>query len=78
MKLLDLSNNIWSNELLESDDTSIPKIQIYLQANIGALNNLLGTKFMVSGNDVSPEMTDDQAAIFAVMYLVQYLPSSIQ
>jgi len=72
MHLIDLASNIWYNDLLESDDTSVAKILTWLMAHLGDLNTRLSTKIQILGNDCSPELTDAQAIIFGIIYLYNY------
>jgi hypothetical protein len=78
MKLIDLSSNIWYNDLLESDDTSIVKIQTWLISRIGDLNTRLSTKIQILDNECSPELTEAQATIFAVLYLYNYYTRQVK
>ena len=78
MHLIDLSNNIFFSDLLETDDTSVVKILTYLIAHIGDLNNLISTSYTISGNDASPELGLDEAAIFAAIYMMNYYQRQVQ
>lgn len=72
MLLIDLASNIWYNDLLESDDTSVAKILTWLLSNVGSLNIRLSTRIKISGNECVPELTDAQAVIFSIIYLYNY------
>lgn len=74
MKLIDLANVIWSSELLETTDTTVSKIVFWLSSdnNIGILNDLLGTNYSISGNDATPELDEEAAAIYSTFYLYKY------
>ena len=72
MKLIDLSNGLFYNDLLQTDDTSVVKILEYLKANIGQLNDLIATSYIIEGNEASPELLLDEAAIFGNIYLMNY------
>ena len=76
--LIDLANSIYVADLLESDDTSIPKIMMWLTSNVGLLNNLIYTNYNVSKNDCTPHLGYDEAAIFAVIYLERYYGRQVQ
>lgn len=70
--LLDLSNDIWYGDLNETSDTSIVKILAWLQAHTGDLNNLIATNYQLNGNDLTPQLGLDEAAIFSMIYLHKY------
>lgn len=72
MTLLDLAGNLHYNDLLQSDDTSVVKILNWLLANLGQLNDTLGTSYQVSGNDAVPELGLDEAGIFGTIYMIHY------
>lgn len=76
--LIDLANSIFVADLLETDDTSIPKIMMWLTSNVGILNSLLYTQYYIVGNDCSPHLGNDEAAIFAVIYLERYYARQVQ
>lgn len=78
MHLVDLASSIYLNDLLETTDTSIPRIVSWLCANIGTVNDYLGTSYTISGNDAIPELTEDVSAIFAVIYLDRYYARQVQ
>jgi hypothetical protein len=71
MHLIDLSENLWF-ELGEPTDTSVVKILKYLIFHIGDLNDLIAENYVISGNDSSPELSDDTAAIYAALYMDYY------
>lgn len=72
ISILDLAAGIHFNDLLESSDTSIPKIISWLLAHVGDLNDSIGSSYVVSGNNLSPELGSDEAAIFSYIYLLNY------
>lgn len=72
MKLIDLANSLFYNDLLETDDTTIVKILSWLQNHIGDLNNLIGTNYHIIGTDTDVELGNDEASIFALIYLMNY------
>lgn len=72
MHLIDLANSIFFNDLLETNDTSIVKILYWLQNHVGELNDLIATSYTNNGNDLSPELGNNEAAIFALIYLQRY------
>jgi hypothetical protein len=73
MKLTDLSDNIFRN-LGEPDSLSIPRIAFWLVGRIGELNVLLNTKIVYDETlqEFSPELTNEQASIFGLMYSVSF------
>lgn len=72
MHLIDLANNLWFSDLLETDDTTVVKIFEWLKANIGQLNNLISTSYVIESNDAFPELGYDEATIFAAIYIMNY------
>lgn len=72
VSILDLAAGIHFNDLLETDDTSVPKIIAWLLARNGELNDLIGTSYEINGNDYSPQLGADEAGILANMYLMHY------
>lgn len=72
MKLIDLSSNIFYSDVQEAADTSVTKILTWLLAHIGDLNTRLATCHKITGNDVSPELNNAEAAIFGILYLYNY------
>lgn len=69
ISLLDISENIWFNELNETTETSIVKILKWLQFHIGDLNDLIQTSYEQNGNDVTPQLTYESAVVFASMFM---------
>lgn len=78
MKLIDLAQNIWFGELDETTNTSTTKILNWFISNIGLLNDALSTSHVINGTEASPELTDDEAVIFGLMYLHRYYQRLIQ
>lgn len=73
MKLTDLADNIFRN-LGEPEEISIPNIAFWLVGRIGELNTLINTTIVYDENleEFNPELTDEQAAIFGLMYSISY------
>lgn len=72
MHLIDLAGNLYLNDLLETDDTSVVKILEWLKANLGQLNDLISSSYEIVGNDAVPELGLDESAIFGNIYLMNY------
>ncbi len=73
MKITDLADHIFRN-LGEPDDVSIPNISFWLEGRIGELNNLINSTIVYNPDtqDFDPELTDEQAVIFGLMYSISY------
>jgi len=74
MKLIDLANSIYYNDLLESSDTSVTKILYWLASdnNIGTLNDFIATEYVIVGNEAVPELSNEAAGIYGIYYLLKY------
>lgn len=74
-----IADNIYS-ELDSPTDLSIAFIHAWLRSNVGNLNNLIGTTFAVRGDNgqISPELEEDEMAIFMQMYLIHHYDKKIQ
>jgi len=79
MKLTDLADHVFRN-LGEPTDASIPNITFWLEGRIGELNNLINTTIVYDPvtQDFSPELTDEQASIFGLMYSISYFTRLIK
>ncbi len=78
VKIVDLGTNIWKGELQESSDTSSVSIMFWLRANIGTLNNILGTQYIINSSTLEPNdesgniLGDSEAGIYKYLYLLNY------
>lgn len=68
-------------ELGEPSDFSIAAISAWVRRNIGGLNNLLNTSFVVKNTEnyeISPNLNDEEKYIFKKMYGIYYLDIKIK
>ena len=78
ISVIDLSVNIWKGELQEDSSTSSVSIMYWLRANIGTLNNLLGTCYKINQSTLEPNndggciLGTQEASIFKYCYLLNY------
>jgi hypothetical protein len=80
MKIIDLADSIWRDDLLSSTSISIPSITIWLrfEKNIGELNNLLNTTYYVDPTSLelidsnNNEITNLEASIYRHIYLISF------
>ncbi len=68
--LNDLTTEIYSE--LEPSDVSEQSISYWLSSNLGKLNNLLGTDFAMSGENVTPAWSQEQSDIYKLLYFISY------
>lgn len=73
MKVVDIADEIY-RELSYPNDISIPVIGFWLRTNIGSLNNLIDTSFLLNNSDleISPAPSLEEKSIFKKMYLIHY------
>lgn len=84
-KIIDISTNLFNNELGQPTNISVPALCTYFRYNVGNLNNLLGTNFnlnnyqgtpnyleIIVGQDNTTLIDDEAAAIYKYVYLVSY------
>jgi len=78
ISVIDLASNIWKGELQEDSSTSSVSIMYWLRANIGTLNNLLGTDYKINKSTLEPNndggciLGTEEASIFKYVYLMNY------
>lgn len=77
IKIADLADLIWRDELDETNQTSVPEIAYWLRnTGLGKLNDLIHTSFDVDENtlEVSPaeSFTINEAVILTQLYLIKY------
>lgn len=76
IKIVDLADLIFRNELNETDQTSIPEIAYWIRNNaIGRLNDLVHTSFTIDSGtlEVSPDsFSIEEAIIIVQLYLIKY------
>ena len=71
-QLSDLAYSIWVDYLEKSSDTDPAKIGSWIFSNVGRFNVYTNSKFSIANNTFSPEIGNEEAAIFAQMYLIKY------
>lgn len=72
LKISDIANEIFI-ELGEPSSISIPFLASWLRGNIGKLNNLIDTCFVIDENfEISPPMDINEVAILKEMYYIKY------
>lgn len=73
MKVVDIADEIY-RELSYPNDISIPVIGFWLRTNIGSLNNLIDTSFLLNNSnlEISPMPSLEEKSIFKKMYLIHY------
>lgn len=59
-------------ELDEPSDASIPSISFWLTSNIGKLNNIIDTDYVIEGGEIVPELGEEEKSIFKLMYEIHY------
>lgn len=85
MKCVDWASNIWRNELSESELISVPSLSAYYRANVGDLNNLIGSSYtlnnepgtanyleLVNNGNINSLIDDGAAQIYKYVYLLSY------
>lgn len=84
MKVVDIADEIY-RELDEPSDLSIPPISFWVRTNLGGLNNLLNTTFLVEDDaaleiedEDGTEITQQEAAILKKMYLIHFYDVKIR
>lgn len=71
--LIEISSRISQN--LGNPDSPTPGvIEYYLRHHLGELNNLINTSYSIDATDgtVEPDLGEDEAAIFQLIYLIYY------
>lgn len=76
--ITDMSQFIWT-EIGSPTDLSLPSIQSKLVSNpyLGTLNNLIVTCFSGISGQISPEMTQDQQAVYSLLYQRDYYTTKL-
>jgi len=74
MKLVDLADDIYRSELDTPDTISVPNIVFWLASNLGTLNILIGTNYVLDDttHEPSPELGDSEAVILKYLYLIHF------
>lgn len=77
--LLEVSERIYQS-LGSPDSPTVGVIQYYLRHNIGALNTLLNTSYLIDATDgtVEPDLAEDDAVIFQSMYFIYYYDTRVR
>jgi len=74
-KIVDIAHEIHS-EIGSPTTLATPAIAFWVRSNIGGLNNLLQTSFLVGGKDddweITPEFGDDEKYVLKKMYLIHF------
>jgi hypothetical protein len=83
--IINMAQNLWKNKMGEPSDVSIPSICAYFRANIGELNNLLGTSFqlnnvlgtpnyleLINGQNTGCLIDIGAAAVYSQLFLIDY------
>lgn len=66
------ANQIWQNEFDGNTGISENYILYWLQNNIGNLNVLLNTEFVVSGGDFEPRFCAEESGIYTQYFLKEF------
>jgi len=91
MKVVDIADEIY-RELGEITSLSIPAIAFWVRTNIGALNNLINTRYFINsttleleqavtdstGTEVTIEIGEEERAVLKKMYMVHYYDRQIR
>lgn len=78
ISIVNLANNIWKGELQEDSSTNSVSIMYWLRANIGTLNNILGTNYQINQNTLEPNndggciLGTEEGSIFKYLYLISF------
>jgi len=72
MSLSGYANQIWENEFDSNTGISETYIFYWLQNNIGNLNVLLNTEFVVSGDNFEPVFCAEESGIYTQYFLKEY------
>lgn len=78
-KIVDIADEIY--RYLESPtDISIPAIAFWLRANVGALNNLIGTSFSIDDTtfELSTSISVTEKVIFKSLFYIYYYDKQIR
>jgi cystathionine beta-lyase family protein involved in aluminum resistance len=74
-KIVDIAHEIHS-EIGSPTNLATPAIAFWVRSNIGGLNNLLQTAFLVGGSaddyEITPTFGDDEKYVLKKMYLIHY------
>ena len=74
-KIVDIAHEIHS-EIGSPTTLTIPAIAFWVRSNIGGLNNLLQTSFIVGGQEedweITPTFGDDEKYVLKKMYLIHF------
>lgn len=79
MKVVDIALEVFE-ELGNPSDVSTAAISFWLKNNIGTLNNLLKTNYVIDNNyaEISPELGDNEKAVFKKLYSIHYCEKQIR
>lgn len=72
MSVTGFAYNIWDNEFDANTGVSETYISYWLENNIGNLNVLLNTEFVVSGGDFEPKFHPEESGIYTQYFLKEY------
>ena len=76
IKIVDLADLIWRDELNETTQTSVPEIAYWLRNNgLGRLNDLIHTSFSIDLDTLEIAENNfgvEEAIILAQLYLIKY------
>lgn len=77
MKIVDIADEVY-RELNEPTSLSIPAISYWLRANVGYLNNLIHTDYVINAKTLemedsnSDEIGEEEKVILKKMYMIHY------
>lgn len=71
MNVASIADEIF-RELGEPDDITVPTISFWLTSNIGKLNNLIDAEYEIVDSEISPELEEDEKAIYKTLYFIYY------
>lgn len=83
MKVVDISDEVF-RELGEPSTLSIPAISFWLRANVGLLNNLIHTDYVVSESNLeikdsnADEIGEEEKAILKKMYFIHFYDQKLR
>ena len=77
--LIEISTRI-SQNLGSPDYPTVGVINFWLRNNLGVLNNLLNTSYVIDGTDgsIEPDIGEQEAGIFQSMYYVYYYSNKVR
>ena len=73
MKIVDIADEIF-RELDQPTDVSIPQIAFWIRVNVGSLNNLIHTEYVIDTStlEISPDPGIQEKSILKRLYNVHY------